>query len=183
MIGNDVVDIIASRHESNWQRKGLIEKIFTADEQSLIQNDQQPEILLWLLWSMKEAAYKIYNRQTKIREYIPKKLVCNIISKNNSYSTGQVICRENVYYTKTTISQEILHTIAVTCLHDLNNIIEIENKNIIKDQNGIPYWRHSVPNILQDVSISHHGRFERIVTINPHYKEAFISENETHDYI
>lgn len=166
MIGNDIIDIIQSRQESNWQRKGLIEKLFTVDEQLLIQQDQQPEIVLWLLWSMKEAAYKIYNRQTKIREYIPKKLACTIISKNDTYCTGQVICEENVYHTKTTISKDSLHTIAVHSFDELNNTIEIENKNIIKDENGIPYWSNSITNVLQDVSISHHGRFEKVVTIN-----------------
>ena len=164
MIGNDVVDLIQSRHESNWQRKGFINKLFTAEEQLLIKHDSNPEIMVWLLWSMKEAAYKIYNRQTKLRQYIPKKLICNIVSNNNNYITGQVTCCENIYHTKTTILTDSIHTIAVSFLQDLNNVIEIENTGIIKDQYGIPNL-NTLPNRIQDVSISHHGRFEKVVTL------------------
>lgn len=164
MIGNDVVDLIQSRHESNWQRKGFIEKLFTAEEQLLIKHDSNPEIMVWLLWSMKEAAYKIYNRQTKLRQYIPKKLICNILSNNNNYIKGQVTCCNNVYHTKTTILTDSIHTIAVSFLHDLNNVIEIENKNIFKDENAIPFL-NSLQNTFKDVSISHHGRFEKVVTL------------------
>ncbi|MGE6353376.1 4'-phosphopantetheinyl transferase family protein [Flavobacterium sp. NPDC079362] len=166
MIGNDVIDILQSRKESNWQRKGLAQKLFTIDEQLLITHDPEPEMMLWILWSMKEAAYKIYNRQTKIREYIPKKLACTIGSKEPNYCTGKVICEQNIYYTKTIITPDVLHSIAVTCPDNLNNVIEIVRKDIVKDSNGIPYLSHSTSNILQDVSISHHGRYEKVVTLS-----------------
>lgn len=165
MIGNDVVDIIQSRQESNWQRKGFLEKLFTTSEHLLIAQSAEPETMVWLLWSMKEAAYKIYNRQTKIREYIPKKLVCTISSKENNYFFGQVICGENRYHTKTFMAiDNFLHTIAVPSFDDLKHVQEIERKSIIKDENGIPYLQIHA-DIIQDVSISHHGRFEKVVTI------------------
>ena len=46
MIGNDVIDLAQSRKESNWQRKGFIEKLFTADEQQLIKNYDEPEVIV-----------------------------------------------------------------------------------------------------------------------------------------
>lgn len=166
MIGNDVIDLQQSRIESNWQRKGFIEKLFTDAEQLLIKDHHDPEIMLWLLWSMKEAAYKIYNRETKIREYIPKKLLCSIISLNEVESKGFVFCNENKYYTKTQITSEKIHTTAVSNIENLNNIIEVEKKGIVKNESGIPYIVLSSNNTLKDVSISHHGRFERVVTIS-----------------
>ncbi|KUJ61268.1 phosphopantetheinyl transferase [Flavobacteriaceae bacterium CRH] len=166
MIGNDVIDILQSRKESNWQRKGFKEKLFTIEEQLLISNASIPEIMVWVLWSMKEAAYKVYNRQTKIREYIPRKLVCSIKSENHNYITGQVICSENTYHTKTFFSENQIHTIAVSFLADLNNVMEIERKSsILKDENNIPYLINSSSNTMQNVSKSHHGRFEKVVTI------------------
>lgn len=166
MIGNDVIDILQSRRESNWQRKGFIEKLFTTNEQLLITQNPEPEIMVWVLWSMKEAAYKVYNRQTKIRAYIPKKLVCAILSQNENFISGQVICSENIYHTKTTISKDTIHTIAVICADNFENVIEIENKGISKDNSGIPYLSYTGSNTLQDVSISHHGRFEKVVTFS-----------------
>jgi phosphopantetheinyl transferase (holo-ACP synthase) len=166
MIGNDVIDIIQSCRESNWQRKGFIQKLFTVNEQLMISNATDPEIMVWLFWSMKEAAYKIYNRQTKRREYIPKKLACSIISQYNNCIMGKVNCAQNVYYTKTILSHESIHTLAVNSLDNLENVIEIENKDIIKDNNGIPYLCNFLSNTFQDVSISHHGRFEKVVTLD-----------------
>jgi phosphopantetheinyl transferase (holo-ACP synthase) len=166
MIGNDVIDILQSRKESNWKRKGFIEKIFTIEEQLLISNSTDPEIMVWLLWSMKEAAYKVYNRKTKIREYIPKKLVCFIESQNQNSIRGKVICCKNIYHTNTTVSNDSIHTIAVSVLDNLKKVIEIKKKSILKDQNGIPYVSASPKNRIQDASISHHGRFEKVVTIS-----------------
>ena len=168
MIGNDIIDIIQSRRESNWQRKGFVQKIFTTQEQQLISNAQNPETTIWMLWSMKEAAYKIYNRKTKLRRYIPQQFVCTISSQNQDCILGKVNCEENVYYTKTILTQESINTIAVKSISDFKNVIEIKNKNIIKDENGVPYLINSLSNTIQDVSISHHGRFEKVVTI--HFK-------------
>jgi phosphopantetheinyl transferase (holo-ACP synthase) len=165
MIGNDVVDLLQSREDSNWQRKGYIEKIFNPEEQLYISNASNPEIMVWILWSMKEAAYKIYNRKTKVREYIPKKLNCVIESQNQILITGKVICLENTFYTKTILFQDHIHTVAVSLFDDLNTIIEIENKAIHKDKNGIPFLS-DLQNIAKDVSISHHGRFEKVVTLS-----------------
>ncbi|TDO73195.1 phosphopantetheinyl transferase (holo-ACP synthase) [Flavobacterium chryseum] len=166
MIGNDVIDILQSRKESNWQRKGFTEKLFTIDEQLLISNAPDPEIMVWILWSMKEAAYKIYNRQTKIRAYIPQKLVCSLASQDRGFVTGKVVCAENSYHTQTILVEDRIHTIAVSILEDLKQVIEIENKSILKDENGIPYLDNSITNRIQDVSKSHHGRFEKVVTIS-----------------
>ena len=166
MIGNDVVDLLQSRKDSNWKRKGYIEKIFNSEEQLYISNASDPEIMVWALWSMKEAAYKVYNRKTKVREYIPKKLNCFIESQNEILITGKVICSENTFHTKTILSKDFIHTVAVSFFDDLNNIIEIENKAIHKDKNGIPFLAGALQNIAQDISISHHGRFEKVVTLS-----------------
>lgn len=164
MIGNDLIDLHQSRIESNWQRKGFIEKLFIDREQQLIKNYHDPEIMIWILWSMKEAAYKIYNRQTKIREYIPKKLSCSINKLDSFNLQGVVICNENIYYTKTVITSENIYSTAAISLEVLNNIIEVEKKGIVKDENGIPYLISTSENKIKDVSISHHGRFERVIT-------------------
>ncbi|MBJ2126774.1 MULTISPECIES: 4'-phosphopantetheinyl transferase superfamily protein [unclassified Flavobacterium] len=163
MIGNDIIDLAQSRIESNWQRKGFIEKLFTADEQLLIKNYAEPEIMVWLLWSMKEAAYKIYNRHTKIREFSPKKLYCSLNSLTSKNASGRVICDKRIYHTKTILSLENIHTIAVDNQKNFNNVIEVQNQEIVKDENGIPYLK--TLNSLQDISISHHGRFQKWVTI------------------
>lgn len=167
MIGNDVIDLRQTRIESNWMRKGFIQKVFTDQEQFLIANHPNPEIAVWTLWSMKEAAYKIWNRETKIRAYIPNKLHCSLLTQNSTDITGQVHYGSCTYYTKTIISKEHIHTIAVNFLNDLEHIIEIEKKEILKDKYGIPYLPTIADELKYDkaVSISNHGQFEKVVTI------------------
>lgn len=119
--------------------------------------------MVWLLWSMKEAAYKIYNRHTKIREFSPKKLSCSLDSLTSKNASGRVICDKRIYHTKTILSLENIHTIAVDNQKNFNNVIEVQNQEIVKDENGIPYLK--TLNSLQDISISHHGRFQKWVVI------------------
>ncbi|SFJ83262.1 4'-phosphopantetheinyl transferase family protein [Myroides guanonis] len=165
MIGNDVIDLSLSRRESDWQRKGFIQKLFTTKEQRLIVNNSNSETIVWLFWSMKEAAYKIHNRQTKRREFIPQKFECLILTETTTCVTGIVRFLDMVYYTKTDISIEFLHTVAVTSLNDLEDIIQIERRGIGKDEHGIPYLLSAQNKHQQAVSISNHGRFEKVVLI------------------
>ena len=87
MIGNDIIDLSLAKIESNWQRKGFLEKQFTANEQQLILAATNSFDLVWRFWSMKEAAYKVYSQQNEIRFFAPKKL--NIIAKA-SFGFGDV---------------------------------------------------------------------------------------------
>jgi phosphopantetheinyl transferase (holo-ACP synthase) len=67
VIGNDIVDLALARKESNWKRPGL-NKIFTTKEQLLISSAENPNTMVWNLWSRKRAAYKIYNRATEYED-------------------------------------------------------------------------------------------------------------------
>ncbi|MDR6733336.1 4'-phosphopantetheinyl transferase superfamily protein [Sphingobacterium sp. 2149] len=165
MIGNDVIDLVKSRNDSNWRRQGFVSKLFNTHERILIENSQNPEIEVWLLWSMKEAAYKIWNRQTGIRMYMPKRLRCSVIESSPCYAVGEVACEGNRYYTETFICSDFIHTIAVEELIYLEHILEITRDEISKDSFGIPGISIKDQNVVLPVSVSNHGRFERIVTI------------------
>lgn len=163
MVGNDVVDLVQSRQESDWTRPGFITKLFTPSEQLLIANSKDPEVTVWLLWSMKEAAYKIWNRRNRIRKYMPKQLVCSLIKLSSHYTWGKVTCGESIFYTVTMISPDLIHSIAVDDLTTFSQVKEIEKAKILKEPDGIPYLL--VPDRKEPlaVSVSHHGRFEKIV--------------------
>jgi phosphopantetheinyl transferase (holo-ACP synthase) len=160
VIGNDIVDLDLARKQSDWKRPGLLEKIFTAKEQLLIANAVNPEIMVWNLWSRKEAAYKIYNRQTGIRLYIPIQLECFY---ENEYS-GSVRCRGNTYYTKTEISEAKIATVAVIRKSDFKEIIVVKPTAMVHKKNGVPYLLDA-NNLEKPFSISHHGRFATWVSL------------------
>ncbi|WP_367209014.1 4'-phosphopantetheinyl transferase superfamily protein [Sphingobacterium sp. R2] len=165
MIGNDVIDLVQSRKDSNWKRKGFVSKLFTEQEQLLIVNSVDTEIIVWLLWSMKEAAYKIWNRETGIRKFMPKRLLCSVIERSFFTARGEVICEGKRYYTKTTFCPDFIHTVAVGELDHLDNIVEITASEIVKDSLGIPGISINDEDAVLPVSVSNHGRFERIVAI------------------
>lgn len=163
MIGNDVIDLVLAKKESNWKRKGFLDKIFTEGEQLFISKAENSETMVWNLWSRKEAAYKIYNRQTGIRAFIPRQLECFDLEKN----LGKVICNGRVYFTKTTITSDCIETVAVTDVVDFDNVKFLNaTENLIKI-NGVPNYLNPKSKVLHPVSKSHHGKFESIVKLNP----------------
>jgi len=161
VIGNDIVDLALARKESNWKRNRFLDKIFTKEEQWLITESGNPEIMVWNLWSRKEAAYKIYNRQTGIRGYFPIQIVCLY----ESSTFGTVSINGNTYYTQTTISKDMIHTISVTKREYFNRIKFLNHKAVIVKINGIPFLIENQNTAAKPVSISHHGRFCERITL------------------
>jgi phosphopantetheinyl transferase (holo-ACP synthase) len=161
MIGNDIIDLAVAKKESNWERAGFLQKIFTEKEQNLILSSKNPEILVWNLWSRKEAAYKIYNRITGIRAYIPHLLECFYENEDS----GTVKCRGYLFFTKTMITGDKIHTVAVCNKEDLSQIELLEQTNSIQKINGIPFYIDPISQQQTPVSISNHGRYSACVVL------------------
>lgn len=161
MIGNDIVDLALAQKESNWRRKGFIDKIFTDEEKKLIYKSPDPELMVWNLWSRKEAAYKIYNRYSKVSAYIPHLIECSNIKRNGHAMLGKVICKDQCYYTLTHTTSEFIYSVATINQRDLNKIEDCDCKIIEKDLNGIPF--NAINN--NPVSITHHGRFKKTIQL------------------
>lgn len=161
MIGNDIVDLDLAKKESNWQRKGFLDKVFSAEEQCLILSDSNPELVLWSLWSCKEASYKIYNRITGIRGYFPSRLLCNYADENSR----TVSIDDFVFYTRTQISDDYIYSVAVAEMSIFEKIKSLESLENIKKENGIPYVLDIASNGISPVSITHHGRFQRVISV------------------
>lgn len=165
MIGNDIIDLTVAQQESNWRRTGFLEKIFTQSEQLLISNTAKPEIMVWYLWSLKEAAYKIYNRQTLIRAFMPIQLECFDIQMLNKNNFGKVRCLDTIYYTQTIITKDSIDTVSVLDIKDFERIKTLDNTISIKKTNGIPSYYSYKSQTFKPLSKSQHGRFERIVAL------------------
>jgi phosphopantetheinyl transferase (holo-ACP synthase) len=163
MIGNDVIDLALARSQSNWKRKGFLEKIFTEEERRLILESSDPETMVWAFWSRKEAAYKIFNRQTGLRLYNPQQFECLAMKYVNGYYLGEVRNSGNVYYSKTEINSRFIYTIAVQNPEDFNTINHSGNVEI-KKKNHIPFAVNALGDFEKPVSISHHGLYKRIVS-------------------
>jgi phosphopantetheinyl transferase (holo-ACP synthase) len=161
MIGNDIVDLQLAKLQSNWQRPRFIEKIFTKEEQDFIKIAQNPALEIWKLWSRKEAAYKIYNRETGIRGYFPWKLECSISVTPSNIADDFVKINSQKYFTKTYFDYNSVYTVAVKRAVLFTRISEIATDTKVIKINGLPCFEES----LKPISITHHGRFERRITL------------------
>ena len=160
MIGNDIVDLALALKESNWERIGYLDKIFTKNEQLLIIKSDNPENMVWNLWSRKEAAYKIFNRNTGVRIYNPIQFECFDTEK----SIGKVMNNGVLYYTKTEINLDNIHTVSVLNRTDFKSIKLLNRTDEIVKIDGIPFLKGNNKKI-HPISISNHGNFEKIVSL------------------
>ena len=108
MIGNDIIDLRFAETESNWQRKGFLDKQFTSREQVVIKSSEDPFMKVWQFWSMKEAAYKIYTQLTEERFFAPKKFECEFTSG----SKGIVCFQNQKFYTTSILNRTYIFTVA-----------------------------------------------------------------------
>jgi phosphopantetheinyl transferase (holo-ACP synthase) len=154
MIGNDLVDLKTAAIESNWHRKGFLNKLFTVGEQDLISHAVVPQKMVWLLWSMKEAAYKIYNRRSGIRAYAPTKLHCEITRNTDNTYYGKVCIANLQYYTKSTVNAgDYIHTIAAEDKTAIAGIVE----KIYPLSLQIDY------KTMAPACVSHHGKYLALI--------------------
>ena len=175
MIGNDIIDLSVAKLESNWQRRGFLEKQFTEEEQQLILTASNPFVLVWKFWSMKEAAYKVYAQQNEVRFFAPKKFDCLLISekeglvnfKNQIFYTTSIITRDYIFtlatldkaikaYSKFVKPQFIDRMIKIK-LEDLTAFSAKEIKQKKKNRAPLYYYKNIL--LTKSCSISHHGSY------------------------
>jgi phosphopantetheinyl transferase len=183
MVGNDIVDIALAKEESNWQRPRYLNKIFTLEEQVLIRLSKAPTLMVWRLWSMKEAAYKLYTQLYPSRFFNPKSFQCTL---NNG---GLVTFRTFKAVVKTKVSSNYIlsearleqHRISSTIVNLKSSIpmaqsnllrecllaeaskalgCEPNDIHLIKEKYGIPTIRYKSTSF--SVSMTHHGQFGAI---------------------
>ena len=158
LIGNDIVDLKVAEQESNWKRKGYLHKIFTQEEQLLILSNPDPQVMVWLLWSMKEAAYKIHSCKNGTRSFAPTQLCCEVFNLSLNHSTGLVRMEETVFFTESTLNDQLIHTICASGKDELRQI----EVNISKPKDPLNFNYHP----LNPQCVSHHGAYLALVFLN-----------------
>jgi phosphopantetheinyl transferase (holo-ACP synthase) len=181
MVGNDIVDLRVAKKESNWQRPRFLEKLFTLKEQQLIRDAQDSFIMVWRLWAMKEAAYKLYTQINPSRFYNPKGFECQIEGNsgtlkfqdfkcyvqtkltsnyilsearlNKSVMNSEVIVlnSKNLKTQSTFLKTKLLESISE------NYNISIFDLNFKKSEFGIPQVNFNSESL--NISLTHHGNY------------------------
>jgi phosphopantetheinyl transferase (holo-ACP synthase) len=154
MIGNDLVDLDEASRQSNWMRKGYLEKVFSATEIEQIRCTKQQNQLVWLFWSMKEAAYKIDSRLTGIRAFAPTSLACIDVNINEGMATGKVVVNEKTYFTETDLKDTYIHSVAAQSAGRLSSIR--------KELYTYPLESFNYK-LRKPACLSHHGRYLALI--------------------
>ncbi|WP_025663930.1 4'-phosphopantetheinyl transferase family protein [Aquimarina megaterium] len=177
MIGNDIVDLQLAKTQSNWQRKGWLQKICTIQEQQYIFTSEKAEIQLWQFWSMKEAAYKAHQRRFNLsRRYNPLNFECTPKGEVyvGNYRYKIITETQNEYvYSIAMVSDEEYHSSVygkkTNARSKLKEIIS-EKLNIdssliyfTKNSKGIPLVHIDQKAIQLPLSFTYHGKYSAFV--------------------
>lgn len=176
MIGNDIIDLSVAKSESDWQRRGFLEKQFTENEQQLILAASNPFVLVWKFWSMKEAAYKVYAQQNEVRFFAPKKFDCLPMSEKE----GLVSFKDQIFYTSSIVARDYIFTLAslekaikayseFVMPQFIDRMIKIKLEDVTafsakkikqkKTKNKAPVYYYKDILLTKSCSISHHGNY------------------------
>jgi phosphopantetheinyl transferase (holo-ACP synthase) len=125
--GNDIVDpaISGSRHKD--QR--FLHRVFTAYETRIIENADNPEIMLWCLWAGKETAFKAVSKLTDPPVFSHRRFKHKIFdwqSSRSGITAEGTVAYENY---KTRISwhanQKVIHAVGKLSDNDRQPVCEI----------------------------------------------------------
>lgn len=187
MIGNDVVDLQLAARESNWRRQGFLQKVFTAAEQKYITASKDPNVMVWLLWSMKEAVYKAHQRQYDLPPRLNWRLQeCELQQYSSAGASGKVIIEDKEYYTTSEITSEFIHTSAensrekraeyaifeapsseakAALIKRVSDFFSLEpaQLQLQKDAFGMPFLSLNKFSLFDRFSLSGHGRFSAYI--------------------
>lgn len=188
MVGNDIVDLQWASCNTNWQRRGYLQKICSDCEINSIYDSPEPNKMVWLYWSMKETAYKYINRVLKHRFYNPVKLYCSIEYMSGNNVIGKVQFGDMIILTSSLITADYISTFTRNSTLDSHNVTQLimpfdqeepglamrktifsylwyqsmqkpSRFSIIKDDYGIPFLFNEQKQMTFPISMSYHGRF------------------------
>ncbi|MFZ1800325.1 MAG: 4'-phosphopantetheinyl transferase superfamily protein [Chitinophagaceae bacterium] len=130
--GNDIVSLQKIDKERTAQYR-FYSKILSPAERDLFDHALLPipfENYVWLLWSVKESAYKYFKRQHNELLFSPLKFVVNEINfqkgkddSTNAIFTGRVIFENHSLYFLSDYNEVRIHTI----VHDKNNFDQVHH--------------------------------------------------------
>lgn len=182
MIGNDIIDLKLAG-ERNPLRPRFLNKVFTGNEQEIIFKDQNQEKQAWLLWAMKESAYKAHQRRFGLRRnFNPLSQECSIFSQTQTSVSGEVLIGNSPYKISAKLNSRYIHSTATALPENLKSRWQIipasgdlkkkllatlcgyygcdfKSLGIEKDKNSVPVITLNNQPLPIAFSLSHHGEF------------------------
>lgn len=140
MIGNDIIDLKIAGSNSRWRETRFLDALFTKEEQCFVLKDEFRFQNIWLLWSMKESAYKIGSRRFKLPKFNPKYFNCNVTSERS----GTVSFGDQIVKTITEVNSNIIYTTA-----QFQKDIQFTEYSILEGQSKVEKGQHLKAKAIQ----------------------------------
>lgn len=122
MVGNDIVDLDLADKDA-YKRERFLNKVLLPSEQKLVWDSEDPCTFLWVLWSMKESAYKLHFRKHLTRALNPIRFTCffdgDYELEPEGKFRGRVEVGDEVYQTNTILCKDYVHTTAIDGSEDI----------------------------------------------------------------
>jgi len=110
-LGNDIVDLKDPLAQGKADNQRFLNKICSEIEQKLILTSPDPNVMLWTLWSIKEASFKAAKKLLWTAKFIPKQFLCHRGSQDeNSWTCFYLDLH---FHVKVAITSEYVHAIAI----------------------------------------------------------------------
>lgn len=157
VIGNDIISLSSLPNYDENRRHRYARKIMVDSEYEVWQQNGASEIDLFKYWALKEAAYKIRNRETRERVFNPKCFVVGDLGNNEEVT---VQSPEAQYTGSITVTEDYIYCVLVDTtsvqLEDVQSSIQRSTLNrpsqIVK-KDGMPFL--SKQGKLIPISMSH----------------------------
>ena len=183
MVGNDIIDVRKAREEFRQKHPRFIGKLFTAAEQSYIEESSDRILMLWRLWSIKESAYKLFIQQGGQRFFNPQKIKCVVDGNDSLASIDAFSCKvtskitsDYIFsYTPTPNDSVISKQIQMESINRLEQSkalcfllreevskhlnLSADEVSIKKNTKGVPLLYVNNTRLNYSMSLSHHGNF------------------------
>lgn len=175
MIGNDVIDLTyRSKLFRQFKSARLNQKIFTLDELSQIDVDDTLSSLR--RWTMKEAAYKAYQRMCQLK---PKFNPCQFHTELIDNTKGSVTIDQYQFYLSSTLNIDYIFSKVDTKAHQttfsftsktnlVNQLTQLFKTKAIYLQKN----KHNIPSIhlnyqAKPISLTKHGHYKWATIYTP----------------
>ncbi|SDG53393.1 4'-phosphopantetheinyl transferase family protein [Psychroflexus sediminis] len=169
MIGNDIVDLAKAKEESNIFRPRYLQKVSSPEEIERILSATDPVKCFWRMWTMKESAYKAFQRQFDLKPvFNPFAFTC--LFEDSEF--GTVDFRDHQLAIKTLQTEDFVYSEVLDNEHNHNFfggscdfLLKVKNQlnlpslpKFTKTELGLPVL--SLADKISPVSKTHHGKFQ-----------------------
>lgn len=174
MVGNDIVDLDEALKSSDWQRPRFLDKLFTELEQNYIKKAKDPFLMVWRLWSIKEASYKLYTQIHPSRFYNPKGFECSLDDNSAIVKFKGFQCHvetrltPNYVISEARINKKKLSSVIVkfmsTDQKDFSEELKLRLLNYVGNSYRLTKNEFNIPTLNDgkkhiNVSLTHHGNY------------------------